>query len=160
MYNKVILATDGSENAIRAEARLIELAKNGSIAQIVVFHSILHKLETQISISSNEANYMLGPMEGISSELYTSMRTELENAGQAILDEAKRAFDAEKIPVETRLITNFSPEQYISTMIEEEGFDLIVLGCRGNHSRMKEMFLGTVPTRVLHATLCDVLIVR
>lgn len=160
MYNKALLAIDGSENARRAECRLIELAKNGVISQIVVFHSIMHKLDTSVSPSAAEANYMASESNAFSEEIYTTMKNELMSAGQAILDKTKEAFDAESIDIDVRLITNKTPERYISDAIENEGFDLVVLGCRGNHSRMKEMFLGTVPTRVLHDNLCDVLIVR
>ncbi|HME54602.1 MAG TPA: universal stress protein [Candidatus Lokiarchaeia archaeon] len=150
MYNKAIFATDGSENAKRAEVKVIDLVKNGSVTQVVAFHSILHKLVTQASPA----------LQYIPPDVYTSLLAEVESAGTVILNETKEAFEAEGVPIETRLITDETPEQYISDAIDSEGFDLVVLGCRGHHSKVKEIFLGTVPTRVLHSSKCDVLVVR
>ncbi len=45
-------------------------------------------------------------------------------------------------------------------MTEEENFDLVILGCRGKHSKLKRTFLGTIPDKVINNAPCDVLIVR
>ena len=150
VYLKAIFATDGSEYAKRAEARIIELVKSGSISQVVTFHSILHKLVAQSSPT----------VEFVPIDIYNTLLTDIQNEGLRILNSTKEAFEAEGISIETRLITDSNPEQYIMSSVTEEGFDLVVLGCRGHHSKLKEMFLGTVPTRVLHTSNCDVLVVR
>jgi nucleotide-binding universal stress UspA family protein len=150
MYNKALLATDGSEYARRAEARAIELVKTGSIAQIVAFHSISHANLSSIQPA----------IQYIPDDVYSSILAEMDAEGQNILDATKEAFEAESIPIETRLIEDIDPARYISEAVESEGFDLVVLGSRGHHSKVSEVFLGTVPTRVLHANKCDVLVVR
>lgn len=45
-------------------------------------------------------------------------------------------------------------------MVEEENFDLVVLGDQGQHSKLERIFLGTVAEGIVNNAQCDVLIVR
>nr|MDO8108838.1 universal stress protein [Candidatus Sigynarchaeota archaeon] len=150
MYEKVLFATDGSENAKRAEQRVIELAKSGNIIKTVVFHSILHQLIAQAT-----------PQQDIiPADIYQKILQEVEAYGRSILANSKEVFKSAGITVDTRLISDKSPEQYAIEAVKKEGFDIIVVGCKGHHSKIKEIVLGTVPTRILHGSRCDVLVVR
>ncbi|HMF32595.1 MAG TPA: universal stress protein [Candidatus Lokiarchaeia archaeon] len=150
MYNKVLVATDGSENAMRAVQKVVEFAKDGSVGEIVAFLSIKHQLIPE----GTPQLYMVSP------EDYDHIMEDVETAAEALLDETKAILDEAGVPVAVRLVTDKSPEEYAIGAVDEEGFDLVVLGCKGHHSKLKEIFLGTVPTRVLHAAKCDVLVVR
>ncbi len=44
--------------------------------------------------------------------------------------------------------------------MEEENFDLIVLGSKGEHSKLEQIFSGTIAQKVVNDVPCDVLIVR
>ena len=44
--------------------------------------------------------------------------------------------------------------------MKEENFDLVVLGAKGHHSKIKEILLGTVLTKVVKCVQCDILIVK
>jgi nucleotide-binding universal stress UspA family protein len=149
MYNKALIATDGSEYAKRAEARVIEFVKEGSVRQVVAFHSISHANLTSLQPA----------LQYMPDDVYATILTEMDAEGQSILDETKAAFQAENIEIETRLIEDIDPVRYVSEVVECEGFDLVVVGRRGHHSKLSEVFLGTVPTRLLHITKCDVLVV-
>jgi nucleotide-binding universal stress UspA family protein len=149
MYSKVLLAIDGSDNAWRAVEKVISMAKEGNASEIVAFYSIQHRTPLQMPLQQvYETNY------------YTLIMKGMEEAGKQLIETTQAKFDNEGIPVEARLITDVAPEEYIKSAVENEGFDLVVLGCRGHHSLMREIFLGTVPTRVLHTAPCDVLVVR
>jgi len=69
-------------------------------------------------------------------------------------------FDNSISPVETRLIEDLSPDEYILNVVNKENFDLVIIGSKGHHSKLKEIFLGTVSTQFSKNTPCDVLIVR
>jgi nucleotide-binding universal stress UspA family protein len=56
-------------------------------------------------------------------------------------------------------VEDMKPEKYIIDKIKEEKFDLVVLGGKGQHSKI-ESLLGTVSTHVVNNAHCDVLIVR
>lgn len=69
-------------------------------------------------------------------------------------------FDQAQSSIETRLIEDKASEDYIKNIVEEENFDLVVLAAKGYHSKIKEIFLGNVPTKVVKHPSCDILIVR
>ena len=75
------------------------------------------------------------------------------------LSEVKRLFEGSKAAVETRVVSDKEPDDYIRDAVEKEGFDLVILGCTGEHSKIKR-FMGTVPAKVINDAPCDVLIVR
>ena len=77
-----------------------------------------------------------------------------------LMKKTKELFKGTIIPVETRVIEDEEPEDYIIRVAEEEGFDLVALGCRGEHSKLKRMIMGTIATKVLNEAPCDVLVVR
>lgn len=76
-----------------------------------------------------------------------------------MLDQVKTIFNESNGSVETRLINYREPSDYIKEAVKEELFDLVILGCQGEHLRVQQV-LGTVPEKVLNETPCDVLIVR
>lgn len=55
-------------------------------------------------------------------------------------------------------LTDDSPAEAICRLVEEEGFDAIVLGNAGMSER-KQFLLGNVPNRVSHHAHCTVIIV-
>ncbi len=157
MYKKILLATDGSEDAIRATKKIIEMQKLTK-CNVVAFYSVEHHMIPQFLPTGlpffNVRPYTIPAMD------YAKLRAEYEAAGKVLLAETKKMFDAEGGKVETRLILNKSPDNYIKTTVKEEKFDLVVLGCKGHHSKLKEVFLGTVAEYALNHADCDVLIVR
>ncbi len=150
MYKKVLLATDGSENAKRATQKVIQLVKEGSAAEAVAFHYIKHHLIPRVT----PQQYVIPEAD------YYRVTQEIENAGNKILAETAKMFEAGGAKVKTVLIKEQEPEEYAIDSAKKDGVDLIALGCKGHHSKLKEIFLGTVATRVLNAAKCDVLIVR
>lgn len=94
----------------------------------------------------------------------TSLSYEIHNdivkEGTKLLDEVKKKFESKGLKVETRRIFDFGPEYYIEERVKEEGFDLVVLGCRGKHSKLRRTFVGTVPEYVINHVDVDVLIAK
>jgi nucleotide-binding universal stress UspA family protein len=150
MYNRALVATDGSDNAWRAINKVIDLAKGGAIGEVVVFYSISHKM-----LSEGESEQLF-----MSAEEREEILEKLRVAGNLLLQKTAAAFEAENIFVEVRLITDKFPEEYIIEEAYGDLFDLVVLGSTGAHSKIREVFLGSVPTRVLHKVKCDVLVIR
>lgn len=118
-------------------------------SEVVFFHSIVHKL--------TELTPIIGKVSGTSLS-YQFHQDQIDTANQ-ILDDIKTLADKSNVKIETRLINYKEPSDYIKEAVKKEGFDLVILGCQGEHSRVQRI-LGTVPERVLNETSCDVLIVR
>ncbi len=152
MYTKILLATDGSDNANRAAERVIEFQKKWN-SKVVLFHSIRQKMIPKLIIT------LPGQAYAIPRAVYDETRKKHENAGEKVLAETKKMFDDAGMPVETRLIKYEKPEDYILNILEKEYFDLIVLGSKG-HSTLERIFSGSVTQEVLNNAYCDLLVVR
>ena len=155
MYNKILLAIDDSEEAEKAIRRALEFKKNFD-AEIVAFHSMKHHLipqELPLTVPMQNTYSFTIPQAN-----YQKIHKAYEEKGEKILDKVKSRFEKEGLSLETRLITKKDPEDYIKDIVEEEGFDLVILGHKGTHSKAREILLGTVAREVLEKAECDVLI--
>jgi len=149
IYKKILLAIDGSLHANNAAEQVAEFQKMWE-SKVVMFHSVKHhKIPTGMF-----------PVESFPVELYRDMEEASKKAGELLLVETQEIFNQKGLSVETRLIEEDEPEVYIRKIVEKENFDLVVLGSKGRHSKLKEILLGTVSTKVLKSAPCDVLIVR
>lgn len=135
MYSKIIVGTDGSDSATRAVARAVEMAQRAG-AELLVVHA-----HPQANVGY-----------GLSGEEYP----EIEH-GKKILEEVE-ARHAADIAVRTVLRPGEAAIALLD-IAEEEGADLIIVGNRGM-SGTKRFLVGSVPNRVSHHAICDVLIVK
>ena len=151
MFKKILLGVDRSENSMKAVDKVIEIQKEAG-SEVVLFHSFLHHISE------------LRPSFGVNSVPDTSLSYELHNdivrEGTKLLDDIKKKFESKGLKVETRRIFDFGPEYYIEERVKEEGFDLVVLGCGGKHSKLRRTFVGTVPEYVINHVDVDVLIAK
>lgn len=154
-FEKILLAVDSSENALRAAGKALALQQKFD-SEIVAFHSIAHGMVPKtipITVPTFPGGYTIPSVD------YNKIREAYIEAGEALLQEIKDLFENEE-KLETRLIMDEDPEDYIQDIVAEEGFDLVVLGCQGKHSKLEELFLGTVANKTVNNADCDVLIVR
>jgi nucleotide-binding universal stress UspA family protein len=149
IYNKILVATDGSFHANNAVEKVAELQRNWN-CKVVIFHSIKH----------HKIPMDLLPNESLPLIVFRNIEEVNKTAGENLLNKTKEIFDKAGLFVKIRLIEDEEPEVYIRRIVEEENFDLIVLGSKGKHSKLKEILLGTVSSKVAKSAPCDVLIVR
>ncbi len=136
MFNKIVWATDGSENADRALAVAKTLARAHE-ASIVVVH-IVQRFATKEGLAVFADEEMV--------------EDRLERVIEALAGEG---FDA------TLKIVNHvgpQPAHEIAEVAREVGADLIVVGTRG-HGAVVGLVLGSVTLRLLHVARCPVLAV-
>jgi len=149
IYKKILLATDGSFHSNNAAVKVAEFQQKWN-SKVVIFNSIRH----------HKLPMGLFPNEPIPIELYQNIEEVSKKVGEQLLNKTKEIFNKAGLSVETRLIENEEPEVYIRRIVEEENFDLVVLGSKGHHSKLKEILLGTVSTNVSKSVPCDLLIVK
>lgn len=154
---------DDSEDYSRAAKKVIDLVKSGAgndeeqamdqkYPEIVAFHSIKHH---RFSVPSRfGSNYPIPAVH------YRKLQEEYRTHGKKILNNTEKLFEKENIDIETRLIEEDKPEEYIEKMIEKEDFDLIVLGSKGEHSKLEQIFSRSVAQKVLNDVQCDILVVK
>lgn len=173
MYKKILLATDGSNHINRAASMIIGFYKKWG-SQIFIFHSIKHMLEkvsppshgynvpyaSSSYFSATSTSMPVLVREDTDSNITRLSTQEIVRIGESILVEKKAIFDELQIPTKIRLITKDYPEDYISRIVKKKKFDLVVVGIKGVHSKLSQIFLGSVAENVVKNAPCDVLVIR
>ena len=149
LYKKIFLDTDGSNHANNAAEKAVEFQKVWG-SKVLIIHSIKDNRIPSELYPDTEALY----------SKYSTLEEVYCEAGKRLLKKNKSMFGENQKSVETRLIEDEPPENYIRRIVEEENFDLVIIGSRGQHSKIKKVLLGTVSSKVSENTPCDVLIVK
>jgi nucleotide-binding universal stress UspA family protein len=155
---------DDSEISFKAANKVLELAKlreneksEQNKPEIVAFHSIEHhKFPKYMPImvpSGFGGRYTVPAVD------YRKIQEEYRIHGENILKKTKELFEEENIQIETRLIDDEKPEDYIKKIVKEENIDLIALGKKGEHSKLEKLISGTVTQEVMNEVSCDILVV-
>lgn len=146
MFQHILLASDGSDNALRAAEAAAEIAKK--------FHARLTLL-TVFDPPIMAPPFLGGPEPMIDAEVLTRQADEVQDAvekrtGEVLLKHGV-TFDSRR--------EVGHPVDHIVNLAEKEKTDLIVMGSRGLGG-LQSFLLGSVSDRVLHHAHCPVLIVR
>ncbi len=143
---KILVTTDGSNNAEKALLETKEFAKVLNL-KVVILNVI-----DDVILSPYASPY--------SSIQYNSIQAEnaLRKLSQKILDEALTLFDDFDGEVETK-IKKGDPADVIIEEAEDEDYEYVVMGSRGLGT-FSRAILGSVSSRVLNHTKTNVLIVK
>ena len=140
MYKKILVPTDGSEFAKKAQKHALFLA-GVSGAEI-------------IAVSVTENNFISGlPLED---EVYQLNQLLKERSEENLEEFDKLNEDDLKI---THVIKEGSPARCILEVASEEDVDLIVMGSSGK-SGFDRFIMGSVADKVVNSAKCAVLVVH
>lgn len=147
---RILLATDGSEEATLAAQTAIELANKTGSELHVVYADML-----PYSTTLNQ-----GYQAGVDVGVYVQDESEeLMRIGQGRLDEQVRKIKAAGGSVAQAHYRLGKPEAEIIALAEEIGAGLIVVGSRGLGG-IRRTVLGSVSDSVVRHAPCPVLVVR
>lgn len=146
MFTKLLVATDGSGNALAAATLAAEIARR--------FHA------DTLLLNIFEAPYANADAMGVWSMAIDAETLELCAARQkeVVEQRTKPIFDAAGVAARFQQEWGH-PVERITHVAAKEHCDLVVLGCRGLNG-FQELTLGSVSNGVLHHTSCPTLIVR
>jgi ubiquinone biosynthesis protein len=133
---RILVATDRSETAQRAEAWAATLANRYEAELVVV----------QVLPQENLAGTQAGLAEGA-------------RAGYAAEELSRRAEELAGARGTARVVIDDDPAMAIVRVADEERADVLVVGNAGMSGR-KEFLLGNVPNRISHNATCTVVIVN
>ncbi|MFW9940403.1 MAG: universal stress protein [Candidatus Thorarchaeota archaeon] len=149
IYKKILLAIDESVQSTRAIEKVIDFQK-GWDCKVVLLHSVKHdKIPTD-----------LFPISFVPPKIHRNLEEFSKKVGERFLKERKEIFSKAGLSIKTRLIEDEEPEVYIKKIVEQENFDLVVLGSNGEHSKLKEILLRKVSKEDMKNSPYDVLIVN
>ncbi|MHB8171024.1 MAG: universal stress protein [Thermincolia bacterium] len=142
---KILLPTDGSPYSLKAAsyARMLLEKMTGTTL------TILHVGDVPKELLSH--GYLLEV--ALDPELIKQL---VEDKTERVIKETKAVFDGLEVD---SLIQLGNPVDVICCLIEEKGYDLVIIGSRGL-SEIKGLLLGSISHRVSHLAKCPVLIVK
>ena len=140
MFNKILVAIDGSKEGDKALDYAIELARGFKSMLGIVYIVVLPTLP-----------YTEFP-------LATPSQEELRKVGEEILSKGKNKAMSAEINAEVILLQGDAADEIIR-VAESRGYELIVVGSRGL-SKIAQFFLGSVSSRVVRHSKRPVLVVR
>lgn len=139
MFKSIVLGLDGSQHSLHALESARILAEHFG-AKLILVHAYPRTSD-------------LRRFEG-----YDRLVSQRKNAGQAILDDARKRLDSFSCEIEEDLLEGPAAEAILS-VAETRPPDLIVLGTRGMGS-VKGLVMGSVSHKVTHHAPCTVMVVR
>jgi nucleotide-binding universal stress UspA family protein len=139
MFNKILLATDGSKHALRAAEKAKFFTKNIPLATI-------------------EIVYVIDAATSKSDVLHHQDQTQIEKKRNEKLKPTIDLFEGEGVNYNL-IILHGEPGPVIVDYANKQGIDLVVIGSRGLNS-LQEMVLGSVSHKVAKRVNCPVLIVK
>ena len=139
MFNRILLATDGSPDAQQALTYARDLALRDS-AMVIVVHAF-----------EPVPTYLGDPIEGRVLARHVS-------AGEEVAEEAAGALREAGLQVIVEILEG-PPADAILNVAEVRDCDLIVMGSRG-HGALASLLLGSVSHRVLAHARVPVMVVR
>jgi nucleotide-binding universal stress UspA family protein len=148
MFNKILLASDGSDGAQKAIEAAVEVCRKFE-AQLTVLHVFVPPALTAVTIGAGE------PLLSVDPALVEQWA---QNSADAVAERASAVLQAASVPFTFRREMGHAAE-VIVRVAQQDGFDLIVLGSRGL-SGVTEFLLGSVSNRVSHHAPCPVLLVH
>ena len=146
MEHKLLLASDGSDNALRAAEFAAGLARMSPEIKVTVLvvNDILEKMKYYSPLRS--------------SVIFEEVEMFFREKSQDALDRTLSKF--EELKIEVNGVTKVgNPAQVIVGFARDEGFSQIVIGSRGMGS-LKGIVLGSVSSKVVQLAGCPVTIVK
>lgn len=144
--NKIIVATDFSEQADLALAHAMSMARHSGASL-----SIMHAL----GLSNLDEN---DPNEIEITPAFQARVDELQQKARAHLESLRERHLGQGVEM-SHVFVDKMPEHGITMVAEETNADLIVVGSHGRN-RISAFFLGSVSRRVVKKAKCDVMVAR
>ena len=143
MYDRILIGIDGSEVSLQALEQAVDLAQQlgSEITVVSVINEMKMPFSAEFGLWARESHDNL-------------IRKVLENLNSSILKIRENHPD---MKVEAR-IEEGRPAKKITEIADTEGFDLIVIGRRGN-GLVDHLIMGSVSSEVVRTSSSPVLIV-
>ena len=141
MFSKILVPVDGSDISYRALDSALFLSERLA-SKITAIH-VIEKVPT-VYIQSQK----------VLDELLETHK----NESQKILDECSSIATKKGIAINTTLLEG-NPASTILEFSQMEKYEVIIIGSRGM-GHFKELILGSVSSKILHHSLCSVLLIR
>jgi nucleotide-binding universal stress UspA family protein len=146
MFTRILVASDGSECALKAAHDAVMMASKFDVPLTALY---------VFSVPATVATFGGAQMGTVDPQVIEDWAEEMT---QAVAERTGRVLEDAGVPCAFRAERGY-PAEEIVRVAEEEGCDLIILGSRG-HGTLRSRLLGSTSDWVLHHARCSVLIVK
>ena len=148
MYQRILVATDGSKTSARAVTEAVKLAR-GSSARL----RLVHVIDSPYAYADTWYGEVSADLDAI--------QRAWRRAGQDILDQAAASPREAGVEAETALLEldGRRVSRVVTDEAERWGAELIVIGSHGRQG-LEQLLLGSVAEGVLRTAAVPVLLVR
>ena len=147
MYQKVLVPLDGSELAEYSLPHVINLAKEGSVGEVILLN-VVH-------------NFDITNIEGAISfyrDLEGMRKKAMDDSNKYLAGVASR-LGSEGIKVRAESLEGGRPADIISDYAQKNGIDLLIIVTHG-YTGLKKMMFGSVAIELIHNAHMPVLLIR
>lgn len=140
--NKILLSTDGSDNAMRAASYTLNMVKNNPHLRVTV-------------LNVRSGSDILVRYNPFDNQAISKEKCELS---ESIIKHTRALFENEGFVVRSDIVFG-EPGQTISEYARDKGYDMIIMGTRGL-SKLSGIILGSISHQVLRHSTVPVLFVK
>jgi nucleotide-binding universal stress UspA family protein len=151
MYKRILVPLDGSQLAECSLNHVKNLAKDGSIGEVILLHAVTIELPLQ-EINLDDTSFA-------KTFDFIAFRNERLEQSKKYLETAQLQLIPAGIAVTLESIVSGRPAHTIIDYAQQKGMDLIVLTTHGR-TGLKKMLLGSVAFKILHESSVPVLLIR
>lgn len=139
MFKRILIATDGSDNAMRAARTGMEIAACMRAEVTLIYAAYVPTMYRD--------------------DLRPEIADALREDGRRILEAAARLLEDTDVIVKKEILFDEKAEDGILRLTQERGYDLVIVGSRGLDATGRKA-LGSTSMRVIEAATCPVLVVH
>jgi nucleotide-binding universal stress UspA family protein len=150
MFERILIATDGSKFGEKAAKVGIELAKLSRGKVIIVYVADISKYSSSAGL--------IPPFGGVCPEAIDNVVASIREAGEKATIQVNELARAAGV-ISERLIVEGNPPSEILRIAEDKKIDTIVMGSIGK-TGLEKFLMGSVAEKVVHNSKLPVLIVR
>ena len=150
MFERILIATDGSKNSEKAAKVGIEIAKLSGGKVIIVYVADTGKYMSSAGLIS--------PFGGVSPDAIDNIVASIRETGEKATLQVTELARASGV-ISERLIVEGNPPSEILRIAEDNKIDVIVMGSIGK-TGLEKFLMGSVAEKVVHTSKLPVLIVR
>lgn len=145
MYEKALVAVDGSEHSFKAVTAAGSLAETGAVKEITLLY-VINLMGSGVMADGLTLDF--SPVQ---------YQSQLIEVAEQLVRKARDMIKPE-INVKT-IVESGPPADTILEMAEKQKHDLIIIGNRGLN-KVQRLLLGSVSNKVLNLAPCSVLVVK
>ncbi len=155
MFEKILVAVDGSEHSTRALETAIQIAKKFK-SKLTILN--VYSVPVRPVVMPEPTTLTPPGVPVVTPEEVTKAAEAAQDAAKKILKDASDKAEAENLHPETLTAEGYAPQEIIKAA-KAGNFGLIVLGASGT-SRLREILVGSVCDAVIREATIPLLLVK